>query len=240
MSSLRHRILEAAHRAGTGHVASALSIVDIVEVLHTKIMTGDSKFVLSKGHGALALYAVLTDGIPGISIHGLPGHPERGTPGIEVSTGSLGHGLPIAAGMAYGYRLQGMTAQVFCIVGDSELEEGSCWEAIHIAARRELGNLMVVVDANGNSPNQIDGPRHESSIARKFQAFGWYVSEVDGHDHAALANMLKPLHGHKPHAVVARTIKGKGVPIIEADPQAWHRRAPGAVAELQQMVASIY
>lgn len=244
VTALRRRILTVASEAGEGHVASAFSILDILWTLRHRIMqwrldTDDhDRLILSKGHGALALYAILEelDIIP--SMVGLPGHPELGTPGIEASTGSLGHGLPVAAGLAYALKLKGSSAQVFCIVGDTEMEEGSCWEAAHMAARLDLGNLMVIVDNNRNSPNQINGGYRPTNLAAKFLAFGWNVGNVDGHDPDDLETMLIPLHARQPHIVIAHTEKGYGVKRMEDDPQAWHRRAPTA-AELPEMLAEL-
>ena len=243
-AALRRRILEVASVAGEGHVASAFSILDILWTLRHRIMqwrldTDDyDRLILSKGHGVLALYAILEE--QGIlpSMQGLCGHPELGTPGIEASAGSLGHGLPIAVGMAYSMMLKGSSSQVFCVVGDTEMEEGSCWEAVHMAARLGLGNLMVIIDQNGNSPNRINGEYRPTNLAAKFLAFGWNVGNVDGHDLADLETMLIPLHAKQPHAVIAYTEKGCGVRRMMDDPQAWHRRAP-TPAELPEMLAEL-
>lgn len=243
-AALRRRILEVAAESGEGHVASAFSILDILWTLRHRIMqwrldTDDyDRLVLSKGHGVLALYAILEE--QGIlpTMKGLCGHPELGTPGIEASTGSLGHGFPIAVGMAYALQMRGSSAKVFCVVGDTEMEEGSCWEAVHLAARLGLGSLMLIIDQNGTSPNRLNGEYRPTNFAAKLLACDWLVSNVDGHDPADLETMLIPLYGKKPHAVIAFTEKGYGIRRMQDDPQAWHRRAPNP-AELSEMLAEL-
>lgn len=189
---------------------------------------------MSKGHAALGLYTVLAEkGIlsseqlstfcqPGSD---LEGHPNRRIPGVEAATGSLGHGAPMSVGMALALKMKASPARVFCIVGDSENEEGSVFEAMHLAARFKLDNLTWIIDNNRTSPNRLDGERHTTSLAAKYQAFGWFVSEVDGHDHKALRNALAPTGGDRPYVLIANTVKGKGVPAMENNP-AWHRRSP--------------
>lgn len=208
-----------------GHVPSALSILDIVWTLHDRIMAPDDRFILSKGHGCLALYAVLAEkgviAAPDLALFGkrnaiLGGHPDsRKIPGVYASTGSLGHGLPIAVGAAMARK-----GRIFCLVGDQECNEGSIWEAALIAAHQGLGNLCVVVDANGSGEDICA----MGDIAAKFEAFGWAVDEIDGHgDELAFLDFAPD---GRPLCVVARTVKGRGIAAMEADPRAWHRRAP--------------
>jgi len=249
LNHLRRRIVEVAANAGEGHIPSALSILDIVHVLHWKAMAfnerGDERplgdhFILSKGHGSLALYAVLEElSVLNLDDYcqpgGLLGHPERNVAaGIEATTGSLGHGFPMAVGLAYGLRLQKSDARVFCLVGDQELNEGSCWEAIMLAARFALSNLVLIVDDNGSatrSTPMID-------LTNKFAAFDWAVFRCDGHDHRAIAQALDPVPYLSPLVVVAKTVKGKGIARMEQDPNAWHHRTPNPV-ELQNILEEL-
>jgi transketolase len=265
---LRRTILETSANAGEGHIASAFSILEIVWTLYDRVMypplfslmphdtrarlvPGDEKrdrFLLSKGHGCLALYAVLAERnyFPAEQLSSfcqpgamLQGHPSRDIPGVECSTGSLGHGAAISVGMARALQIAGNPARVFCLVGDTENEEGSVFEAMHLASRFKLDNLTWIIDANGTSPNGIDGEPFLTSLAAKYQAFGWFVSEIDGHDCDAIERALKPTGGGKPFVVIAETQKGRGCPAMEADPQAWHRRAPKPGIELENLIASL-
>lgn len=230
--SLKRRIVEVAYRAQEGHVPSALSILDIVWTLYSKTMGPNDKFVLGKAHGCLALYAIL-ERRPGWSgllndfcqpPKGLRGHPERDLElGVEATTGSLGHALPIACGTALAKKIKKEEGRVFCLVGDGELEEGSCWESLHIASRLNLSNLIVIVDCNGTSPNRIDT---HGSLSDKFLAFGWFVMRCNGHDTTILERMLEPCGGNAPCVLIADTVKGKGILEMESDPQAWHHRPP--------------
>lgn len=220
-------ILDTAARAQEGHVPSALSVLDIVWTLHDVVMNPDDRFIFSKGHGCLALYAVLAEKgtISAVDLASfgnrdsiLGGHPDsRKVPGVYASSGSLGHGLPIAVGAA-----MAKPGRVFCLVGDQECNEGSVWEAALVAAHHRLGNLCVIVDFNksGEDICRVD------PLDYKFAAFGWEAVSVDGHDSEALARALSFTPGSKPLCIVAHTVKGKGVPAMEADPRAWHRRAP--------------
>lgn len=237
--SIRSIVLRESKRANVGHIGSCLCVADILAVLYGEIMRisapDDSerdRFILSKGHAALALFATLF--LKGwiaesaletfCADNSLLGtHPDSTLPGIDFSTGSLGHGLSIAAGAALGARLQGSRRRVFCLVSDAECNEGSTWEAIMFAAHHRLANLTAVVDLNGQQAFGTTGDVLDSSnLPERWRAFGWRVSEVDGHDHAALAHALHGARadcdsaaGSKPHVVVARTIFGKGVSFME-------------------------
>lgn len=243
---LRRTIIETAYRAKEGHIPSALSILDIVWVLYDQVMAGrlihpGDRFVLSKGHGCLALYAVLAEKgyfpaehlasfcAPGSD---LEGHPNRRVPGVEAATGSLGHGLPMAVGMAYGLRLRQSLARVFCLVGDQELNEGSCWEAIMLAGRFKLANLTMIVDDNRSS--ERSNPMGD--IGAKIQPWGWSIFQCDGHDHAAIRTALQPAPFDSPQCVVARTVKGYGCDPMIDDPS-WHHRVPSNQAELERLLA---
>lgn len=197
------------------------------------------RFILSKGHAALALYSVLVElnwWSPTIldsygRVGGLlGGHPSCTSPGIETCTGSLGHGLPFAVGAALAARTQSSARKVFVLVGDGELQEGSNWEAAMLAATHGLDALTVVIDRNrlqqGRPTEEVN---RLEPLAGKWRAFGWSVTEVDGHDHAAIAHCLRklPLTAGRPSCIIANTVKGKGVSFMENNP-AWHHKLPSA------------
>ena len=228
------------HRRGT-NVGSAMSAADILAVLYFDVMNIESpddplrdRFVLSKGHAVSALYAALalkgfldrsalssylSDGSP------LTGHPCAGSvPGIEVSTGSLGHALPIAVGMAWAARRDGREYRIFVLMGDGEQQEGTVWEAANLAARLKLDNLVAVIDANRlQGYDRTDEIMPLDSLAGKWAAFGWAAEEADGHDVERLSESLRraPFSAGRPSVVVAHTIKGKGVAEME-DKLGWH------------------
>lgn len=238
-ANARAHALRMVHRAKASHIGAALSMIDILAVLYADVMNvrpdepdyaERDRLIVSKGHGAVGLYAVLgevgffpteefaTYGQDGAR---LMGHVSHKVPGIELSTGSLGHGLPVACGLAMGLP----KSRAFCVLGDGELNEGSNWEAIMFAAHHRLGNLTAIVDHNRiQSLGRTEDVMDLGSIARKFDAFGWRVVGVDGHDHAALRFALRS-GGEQPTCVVAYTIKGKGVDFMEDD-LAWHYRSP--------------
>lgn len=260
--SIRVDIVSMIAEAGSGHPGGSLSCADILTALYLGgVMEHDpadpkkegrDRFILAKGHAAPALYATLAHAgyLPREELMTLrklgtrlQGHPDcRLCPGVEVSTGSLGQGLSIAAGAAAGLALDGRAGAVFTLLGDGECEEGQVWEAAMFAAHRGLGNLVAIIDLNGL---QIDGATADvcdpSDLGEKFAAFGWDVTCVDGHDIAALIEVLgaaKRSGGERPHAVIARTVKGKGVSFMEGQ-AGWHGKAPNAeelkiaLAELQ-------
>jgi transketolase len=237
---IRKIILEQSKRAHVGHIGCALSVADIVACLYGEALRVNNpddperdRFVLSKGHAALALYAALflkgwieqvkldsfcCDG----SLLGV--HPERALRGVDFSTGSLGHGLSIAAGAALAARLQGSPRRIFVLLSDAECNEGSTWEAIMFAAHHQLSNLIAIIDLDGQqalgyTKDVID----LSGMAERWVAFGWNACEVDGHDIAALREAFgqdrrKP---SAPLVVVARTVFGKGVSFMENQIR-WH------------------
>lgn len=261
-NEIRVDIVSMIAQAGSGHPGGSLSCADILTALYFGgVMEHDPAdpkkegrdwFFLAKGHAAPALYATLAHAgyFPREELSTLrklgtrlQGHPDSNQlPGVEVSTGSLGQGLSIAAGAAAGLALDGKPGCVFALLGDGECEEGQVWEAAMFAAHRKLGNLVAIVDNNGL---QIDGKITEvcspEDLGAKFEAFGWDVVSVDGHDIQALVEVLgaaKAAAGDKPHAVIARTVKGKGVSFME-NQAGWHGKAPNAeqcdaaLAELQ-------
>lgn len=251
---LKRYILTAAYEAKEGHVASAFSILDVLWVLYNKVASNyppNPKWenrdyvILSKGHGCLALYAVLGDRgffrIENLSTfcqYDSPfgGHPHRmKVPGVEASTGSLGHGLPIAVGIAKGLKIRGLSNRVFCLVGDGELNEGSNWEACMLASQHGLDNLNVIVDYNQSGDRAVE---YRPFLPDKFDAFGFTSLTCSGHDHKALEKCLNYKNIPKmPSCLVLSTVKGKGIRDMENNP-AWHHRAPNA-AEYSAFTAEL-
>ena len=226
---LRRIVLEQSKRANVGHIGSALSIADLVAVLYSGVLRGAGgddperdRFVLSKGHAALALYAALhmrgvlgADELDSFAGDGtlLGTHPERELSGVDFTSGSLGHGLSTACGAALAARLDGSARRVFCLLSDAECNEGSTWEAAMFAGHRRLGNLTAIVDVNGQ---QALGYTRDvldlEPLAARWSSFGWDARDVDGHDHDAIrAALEQPSADGKPRAVVARTEFGHGV-----------------------------
>lgn len=209
---------------------SALSILDIVYILHTGVMGPNDRFVLSKGHGCLALYAVLAHvgRIPDAWADDFceprspwQGHPERHGP-VEFSTGSLGHGICAAVGMAYAKRIKGEPGRVYCLIGDGEAQEGSVFEAMRLADDLNLKNLTVIVDLNEPSRE-----RH----ARRLSMFSDFIFNVDGHNHTDLKRGFQM----PPRLLFAKTVKGCGIPEMEREPKAWHHRSYGLGQILEQL-----
>ncbi len=201
--TLIKRILEIAYRDGMGHIPSALSILDIVWCLYDKVMTKDDQFILSKGHGCMALYAVLeAKGLLDWS-KPLQGHPKRGG-SILASTGSLGHGLPMAVGLAKAKKIKGEAGRVFCLIGDGECNEGTTWESAMIAAHHKLDNLMVFIDYNHSDDRALK----VGDLGKKFEAFDWYAPMINGHEHSMieLLGMTIPPE-ERPVVVVCNTVK---------------------------------
>jgi len=230
-------------KAGTGHLGPALSISDIIAVLYGEILKHDpdnpswpdrDRFILSKGHGCLALYSALAQcGYFDKKLLGefcrrldtmLPGHPERRLPGVEANTGSLGHGIAVGVGMALAGNLANKDYRVFVLTGDGELQEGSNWEAAMAAAHYKLDNLVVIVDRNklqlGDFTENIS---QLEPLANKWAAFGWEVKIIDGHNIKEITRTLKsiPFTRAKPSAIIASTIKGKGLKFAENKVE-WH------------------
>lgn len=259
--AIRTDIIEMLHEAGSGHPGGSLSCTDILSALYFGgVMQHDpedpkddarDRFILGKGHAAPALYATLAEAgyLPVDELKTLrklgtrlQGHPDSNLlPCVEVSTGSLGQGLSIAAGLAAGLKLDGKQNRVFTLMGDGECQEGQVWEAATFAAFHKLGNLIGIIDINGL---QIDGHVEDvcacGELKDKFAAFGWEVYEVDGHDVDALIEVLSQLKASDtdvPKLVVARTVKGKGVSFME-DQAGWHGKAPND-EETEQALAEL-
>lgn len=242
---IRLHALRMTSLGGSSHIGSILSMTDLVAVLYGAILRvdpqnpkwpGRDRFILSKGHAGAGVYAALAEkgffDVKTLDKHYkdgsiLSGHiSHKGVPGVELSTGSLGHGLSVGAGMAYSAKLDQQQHKIFVLMSDGECDEGSNWEAILFAAHHRLDNLVAIVDYN---KLQSIGPVSETlalePFADKWRSFGWSVREIDGHDHAeineALANL--PLDVGKPHCVIAHTTKGKGVSFME-NSVLWHYR----------------
>lgn len=241
--------------AGRGHVGSSLSLIEIIRVLYDDVLNVRPKepewpdrdrFILSKGHGCLGLYAVLAD-------HGffpeaelktfckpdalLGGHADAHIPGIEASTGALGHGLPIGVGAAIAARLRKRESRVFVVMGDGEVNEGSVWEAALHAAKHKLDNLTAIVDYNKlQSYGRIEEVLPLEPLADKWRAFGFAVREVDGHDVHALEETFAalPFEKGKPNAVIAHTLKGRGISFAELD-ATWHHKSTVDAAMIERL-----
>ena len=243
---IRAHALRMVFAAKASHIGSCLSIADILAVLYGRVLRADpsnpadanrDRFILSKGHAAAILYAALA--VRGYFDEALletycqngsmlMGHISHGVPGVEVSTGSLGHGLPIAAGMALALKADRITSRVFCLLSDGECDEGSNWEAILFAPHHALDNLVAIVDFNKiQSFGSVQEVLALEPFVDKWRAFGWHPIEVDGHDCSALERVFGsvPASPRRPTAVIAHTIKGKGVSFMEGKLE-WHYKSP--------------
>jgi transketolase len=257
---IRRTSLRMVHAAGVGHPGGDLSAADILTVLYFRILRLNprdpldplrDRFIMSKGHCSGVFYAVLAkagffpeDELTAYMQPGarLNGHPPRGkVPGVEASTGPLGHGLPVAVGNALGAKADGADWRTFVLTGDGELQEGSNWEAAMAAAHYKLDNLTLIVDRNGlQLTDSTERTIALEPLADKWRAFGWSVHQLDGHDHAALEEALKgvPFVPGRPNCVIANTHKGQGVSFM-IDNVKWHHRIPsdqeleGALVELE-------
>jgi len=236
---IRRNILNASRASGHGHIPTSFSIIEMLcSVYNTmKHDPGNPKwsdrdvFILSKGHGALGFYAVLAHygyfGVKALSTFGafqsqLGCHPDRfKVPGVELSTGSLGHGIAVAVGMALAFKLQQSPRQVYTLIGDGEANEGTVWEAVMVATSLQLSNLSILCDFNHSQVRSL----HIPNPAERFTAFGCFTTEVDGHDLDALqASLTVPCRSVR--AVVARTTKGFGCPTLVNNVFEWHRKSP--------------
>lgn len=244
---LRREIVDLHTYSATSHIGSSLSCLDILLVLYYKILNIDAsnpndpkrdRFILSKGHSAPALYSVLAHkGFFDKKIleeYGKEGsvlfeHPEKNTvPGIEATTGSLGHGLPIGLGIAYASKLSNLEFKVFVLISDGECQEGSVWEAVMLASKLNLSNLVCIVDYNNlQGYGRTDEIQSDAKIVGRFTSSGWNCIEVNGHDFEQLEDAfnLATSSGTTPTLILARTIKGKGIPQIE-DKLEWHYKSP--------------
>lgn len=245
---IRAEALRMVTRAKASHVAGALSMADLLAVLYSGVLAVRSgepdwpdrdRLILSKGHSTVGLYAALAlrgfFPVRELETYGQDGsrlmaHVSHSVPGVEFSTGSLGHGLPFGVGKALAARRGGQSWRVFVILSDGELDEGSNWEALLFAPQHRLDNLAVVIDYNKiQSLGSVPEVMELEPLADKLRAFRWSVREVDGHDHTAVRDALSavPWEPGRPSALVAHTVKGKGVPFME-DQLLWHYRTPTA------------
>ena len=252
--------LKMVHKAKASHVASALSIIDLLAVLYAEIMKYSpenplsekrDRFILSKGHACVAVYAVLAEIglIPkelllsyGEDFSILMNHISHKVPGVEFSTGSLGHGLPFGVGKALAAKRLQKDWLTFVLLSDGELQEGSNWEALMYAAHHKLDNLVAIIDHNNlQSLTTVEETVSLQPLQEKFQSFGWEVKQIDGHDHEQIKLKLSqvPWRIGKPSLLIANTIKGKGVSFMEKQVE-WHYRSPSdeqleqALSELEQ------
>lgn len=251
-NELRKEIALMTYNSKEGHIPSAYSIIDMIEYLYDNFLKIDPKnpnweerdyFILSKGHGCAALYVV-------IKRHGfitqkdieekcneygiLGGHPDMiKVPGVEASTGSLGHGIGMAVGIALGLKIKNKLNKVICLIGDGESNEGTVWENALVASKYKLGNLCIIADHNGSSDLVLPVPNPQ----KKWNAFGWNAISIDGHNMNEFKNALESIdfkHSSKPNVIIANTKKGKGVDFIEESFGYWHSRVP-TEEELQKI-----
>lgn len=243
---LRRRVVQMCGRGGSSHVGSCLSMADIVAVLYGEVLRLDphdpawparDRFILSKGHAGACIYAALAERgffpVEDLDRHyrngsNLSGHvSHKGVPGVEFSTGSLGHGLGIGAGMALQLRRRAGDQRVYVLLGDGECDEGSNWEAILFAAHHRLSNLCVVVDYNQlQSIASVAETIGLEPFGGKWRAFGWHVVQIDGHNHEQLKKAFAEAAANtRPTCIIADTVKGKGISFME-DQILWHYRAP--------------
>jgi transketolase len=243
------------HSARSSHIGTCLSMADILAVLYDGVLRVDparprsqdrDRLVVSKGHGAAIVYAALAErgffplaDLEAYCREGSPltGHINHHVPGIDFSTGSLGHGLPVACGLALGAKRSGAAWRTYAILSDGELDEGTNWEAALFAPHHGLDNLTAIVDYNRiQSFGRVSEVMELEPLADKWRAFRWSVVEVDGHDHAELRRALTsvPVQPGRPSLILAHTVKGKGVPFMEDD-LLWHYRSPNA----QELAAAL-
>lgn len=243
---IRSNSLKMVSKANASHIGSCLSIADLLAVLYDSILqirpsqpewTGRDRFILSKGHAAAALYSVLAEKGFFSKEHLLEycdngsllgGHVSYGVPGVDFSTGSLGHGLPVAVGMALGAKHENLPHRTFVILSDGELNEGSNWEAFLFAPQHHLDNLIVIIDYNKiQSLDKVSAVMELEPLKDKLISFRWAVREINGHNHQDILDTLSeaPFEKGKPCIIIAHTIKGKGISFME-DQLAWHYKSP--------------
>ncbi|MEQ8248824.1 MAG: transketolase [Alphaproteobacteria bacterium] len=258
--ALRRLVVRGLDGGKRGHLGSAFSLIETLRVLYDDILrydpaaprwAGRDRCILSKGHGCLALYAILADKgfFPADELDRfcqfdgiLGGHPERAkVPGVEASTGALGHGLSIGIGQALAMRLQKRDSRVFVIMGDGEINEGSVWEAALSAGKHKLSNLVAMVDYNKlQSYDRTSVVQDLEPLADKWRAFGFAVHEVDGHDVAQLHRVLSavPFQRDKPSAIICHTVKGRGIAAAEGNPD-WHHKSKISDDDVAAMYAEL-
>jgi transketolase len=245
--AIRRHAVRMTHLGKCSHIGSVLSMADLLAVLYGGLMRlnpaeprwpARDRFILSKGHASAGLYAALAereffdrDMLDTFSQNGSPlcGHvSHKGVPGVELSTGSLGHGLGVGTGMAYSAKLDGQRHRIFVLLSDGECDEGSTWEAALFASHHRLANLVVIIDYNKiQSLGRVEETLALEPLAEKWESFGWGVRSIDGHDHEAIHKTFRsiPFRRSRPSCIIGHTIKGKGVSFME-DTILWHYRSP--------------
>ena len=254
----RRRVLDVSQTVSALHAAGAFSCMEAVDMIYHGLMRREGSemrdiFLMSKGHGCMAQYVVLESlGIlppdalaTYCTANGILGcHPDRGNPGIVASTGSLGHGMGLAAGMAYAEKIQGSDRRVFAVLSDGELQEGSTWEAMMMAANLKITNLFAFIDLNDQASLSRMSEAHPAfyPLRQKFEAFGWECAETNGHDAPAMFQAAMARKGDRPFVLVGKTTKGRGVSYMEGVP-IWHYRSPNkqeyeqALRELKEIAS---
>jgi transketolase len=250
----RRRILDISQQVSALHAAAAFSAMEVVDCIYHGLMHKDGagaytdSFIMSKGHGCMIQYVILED-LGVLSRHDLDTyckpdgrlgcHPDYGTPGIEASTGSLGHGMALATGMAYVEKIRKSGRRIFTVLSDGEFQEGSTWEGMMMAANLGVDNLIAFLDHNGFQSFGRTSETHPKfyPIAQKVEAFGWEVAEIQGHDAAQVFAAATNREGGKPLMVISNTIKGRGVSFMENEP-IWHYRSPNP-KEYEQAVREL-
>ena len=257
---IRRHGIEMTHLSGGSHIGAIMSVADIVAVLYTDILRVDPKnpcfedrdrFILSKGHAGASIYAALAESgffdVEELKTHyqdgsRLSGHVSHKVPGVDFSTGSLGHGLSAAAGMAYAFKKDGKNARAFVVMGDGECNEGSVFEAALFANHFRLNNLIAVIDHNRmQSLDYNENTLEVEDMGAKWRAFGWNVIDIDGHNHDELKSAFNNAINQKdkPTVIIANTVKGKGVPFMELD-ILWHYRFPHSGWEYDTAVTELH
>lgn len=253
----RHNV-EMTHISGGSHIGAALSVADILAVLYADVLhyrpkeptwADRDRFILSKGHAGAALYAALAEcgffpreELASYYCDGsrLSGHVSQAVPGVDLSTGSLGHGLSVGVGMAVAAKQDGKTHRVFVVLGDGECNEGSVWEAAQTAVHFGLSGLVAIVDHNHmQSIDYCERTLHSAPMTDRWRGFGWNVIELDGHDHPALRQALQKNDSSLPTVIIAHTVKGHRVPFMEKD-ILWHYRFPHTGWEYDGAVAALH
>lgn len=237
-TTLIKEIIELSYKNKEGHLGSSLSVLDVLYVLYKdflpkkiiKQQNNCNRLILSKGHASLGLYVILNhfghleENISNFCqfTSKIGGHPSNKLHAVEASTGSLGHGLPIGVGMAIGYKINNnLSSQIYVIVGDGEMNEGSNWEALLLAANHGLNNLTCIIDYNRSNDRALK----LDSLIKKIDAFNWNCVEINGHSREEIRQALHTRHKTKPTCIVAHTVKGHGVPVMENNPE-WHHKFP--------------
>tara|TARA_B100000787_G_C16171851_1_gene286949 strand:+ start:666 stop:1460 length:795 start_codon:yes stop_codon:yes gene_type:complete len=238
---IRKKVIYLSHKAKTAHLASSLSCVDLIVTIYENFLNYNKKnkynniFILSKGHAAMTLYSILNYKkiITNKSFESyskknslLEEHPSHNIPGVQVATGSLGHGLSVGCGIALAYKLKNIKKKVYVIMSDGECNEGSTWEGLLFASANKLDNLIVIIDYNKwQATDRTDKILKLGNLKKKLESFGFFSKEINGHNHKQIENILKKNTINKPMGIVAHTIKGKGVSFMEDDNN-WHYRSP--------------